>query len=256
MKGEIIIKKYFFVCSIAITLFISPLAFAEPSAILPNLIVNPGESFTVHLTVDNLVDLEGMDITIEFDEGVIDATGATLQGGILENENYNLVINAIIDGQIMLVFYATLDLFTGSGVVAYLEFDAVGNVDDSTPLTFTQFDVNEVSYLYNTTDGSVTIANIGADDQILISPDITLHPNQPNPFKTITYINYSLQKPSKLKIEIYNVKGQIIETLIDEYKDTGNYQECWDAKDVQAGLYFYQIIAGDYRKVRKCILLK
>ncbi|MBL7086720.1 MAG: T9SS type A sorting domain-containing protein [Candidatus Cloacimonetes bacterium] len=107
--------------------------------------VCPGSSVSIPLTLNNPdeIGIEGIDIVITFDEGVIDATGATLQGGVLEFEDYGFFANPDVDGEISLVFYAISNLFTGSGVIAYLEFDVVGDEGDFTELIFTQAVIND-----------------------------------------------------------------------------------------------------------------
>ncbi|MBC8526900.1 MAG: PKD domain-containing protein [Candidatus Cloacimonetes bacterium] len=229
--------------------------YLQPSAMLPDTTVDYEESFSIPLIVNNLVNLEGMDIIIIFEQNVIDATGATLEGGILEDENYALVVNPDVDGQITLVFYAEMNLFSGSGVVAYLEFDAVGSPGDSTPLTFTQFDVDEVSYLENVTNGSVSLEGIGIDDDY-IPTDFALDQNYPNPFSRITSIKYSLPKPSNVKIQIYNVKGQLVEILVNDDKEVGVHFVNWNANDVSPGVYFYIFEIKDKKFLRKMIVLK
>ena len=149
----------------------------DPSASLPDVTADPGESISIPLTVNDMTNLEGMGVTVTFDESVIDATGATLTGGVLDGQNYGLQVNTATDGQIVLIIYATANLYSGSGVVAYLEFDVVGSQGDYTNLHFTQFEVNETSYLGNTTDGSVTI-NGGGTDPSASLPDVTADPGE------------------------------------------------------------------------------
>ncbi|MEA3475472.1 MAG: T9SS type A sorting domain-containing protein [Candidatus Cloacimonadota bacterium] len=129
----------------------------NPSAMIPDIPAHSATDISIPLTVNGLINFFAMNITIEFNESILDSADATLIGGILENEDYDLEVNTSVDGVIGLQFNANADWFTGSGVVAYLEFYVVGSSDDSTPLTFTQFDVNEVSFLDDVTNGSVDI---------------------------------------------------------------------------------------------------
>jgi hypothetical protein len=68
-----------------------------------------------------------------------------------------------------------------------------------------------------------------------------LYQNYPNPFKTNASIKYSLPKSSDVKIQIYNVRGQLVETLIDEEKPADYYTVEWKAKDMSSGIYFYKL---------------
>ena len=95
----------------------------------------------------------------------------------------------------------------------------------------------------------------------------SLGQSYPNPFKGSTIISYSLATVNHVKLEIYDVAGNLIETLVDEKKAPGYYIVRWDGKDsagmeVTSGVYFYKIQAhtglgtGDYTETRKMILLR
>jgi hypothetical protein len=89
-----------------------------------------------------------------------------------------------------------------------------------------------------------------------------LHQNYPNPFNPQTIISFSVaQTPSLVTLDVYNIKGQKIRTLVKEMKDPGYYQVIWDGTDdtkkpVASGLYFYRMKTPDYQNMRKMILLK
>lgn len=85
--------------------------------------------------------------------------------------------------------------------------------------------------------------------------------NYPNPFNPETTISYSVKDKQNVMLEIYNLKGQKVKTLVQEAKSAGTYQVKWDGTDDQAqrvtsGVYFYRMQAGDYTSVRKMIMLK
>jgi len=88
-----------------------------------------------------------------------------------------------------------------------------------------------------------------------------LSQNYPNPFNPVTTISYSLPRRSEVSIDIFNILGQKIITLVDETKPAGDYQINWDSNDsngqkVSTGIYFYRFQAGDYVETKKMILLK
>jgi len=83
----------------------------------------------------------------------------------------------------------------------------------------------------------------------------------PNPFKTETGIHYQLPQPGVVIIAIYNVSGQRIKTLVNEYKEAGYYTVRWDGrsrdgKTVSNGVYFCRMRAGEYTSVKKILLLR
>ncbi len=79
--------------------------------------------------------------------------------------------------------------------------------------------------------------------------------NFPNPFNPSTVIRYSLPEKSSIKLHIYNSLGELVTTLVDEVKPAGRYEVKWNAQ-VASGIYFYKIEAGNFRNVKKMILLK
>jgi hypothetical protein len=91
--------------------------------------------------------------------------------------------------------------------------------------------------------------------------EFVLYPNYPNPFNPETEIEYSLVKDGRVNLEIYNVLGQRVKTLVDEYQTTGDRLIHWDGKDengneVASGIYFYKIQVGDLVQTKKMILLR
>ncbi len=89
----------------------------------------------------------------------------------------------------------------------------------------------------------------------------SLDQNYPNPFNPITTIHYALPKTSAVKIQIFNTQGRLISTLIDGKKPAGRYTIQWNGKDMHgkttaSGVYFYRIVADEFVKVKKLMLLK
>ncbi|MDD3284977.1 MAG: T9SS type A sorting domain-containing protein [Patescibacteria group bacterium] len=85
--------------------------------------------------------------------------------------------------------------------------------------------------------------------------------NYPNPFNESTTIRYSLKSDEIVHIGIYNIKGQLVRTLVDTSQKSGEYKISWNSKnnndeDVTAGIYFYKISCGKYSSTKKMILMK
>lgn len=79
----------------------------------------------------------------------------------------------------------------------------------------------------------------------------TIHPN---PFKGETNITYMLSQNEWVHIQIYDLSGRIVESLVNKYQSKGFHQINWNAKDFKAGIYFVSFQSGHIREVRKCIL--
>ena len=83
-----------------------------------------------------------------------------------------------------------------------------------------------------------------------------LEQNYPNPFNPVTTIKYSLPNPEWTTLKIYNLRGQRILVLVDEYKSRGYYEVEFDAKEYPSGIYIYSLQSGSYYKTRKMLLIK
>jgi hypothetical protein len=83
-----------------------------------------------------------------------------------------------------------------------------------------------------------------------------LHQNYPNPFNPLTTIKYELAKEVNVKITLYDVLGKEVMRLVNENKKAGTYTVDFNAVNMATGVYFYRIEAGDFREVKKMILIK
>jgi hypothetical protein len=71
-----------------------------------------------------------------------------------------------------------------------------------------------------------------------------------------TVISYQLQVSSNLLLEIYDVLGNKIVTLVNEEKQPGTYKINFDGSNLSSGIYFYTLTAGDFKSTKKLMLLK
>jgi len=103
------------------------------------------------------------------------------------------------------------------------------------------------------------------EEQTSIPKSIKLFQNYPNPFNPITSIQYAVDSKQTRSIhttlKIYNIRGQLVRTLVDDYRTGGDYAVLWDGKDqdgktVSSGIYFYKLTAGSSSEVKKMVLLK
>ena len=83
-----------------------------------------------------------------------------------------------------------------------------------------------------------------------------LFQNFPNPFNPLTKIKYSIPQSSNVRIKVFDILGNEIETLVNEEKSTGTYELTWYAEQLPSGVYFYRLQAGNFVETKKMILLK
>ena len=80
--------------------------------------------------------------------------------------------------------------------------------------------------------------------------------NYPNPFNPSTVINYSVARAGQVTLKLYNIIGKEIESLINEFKEPGNYYFEFNGKDLTSGVYLYRFQSGNFVSVKKMILIK
>jgi parallel beta-helix repeat protein len=98
---------------------------------------------------------------------------------------------------------------------------------------------------------------VGIDEYDIPIPQIfSLSQNYPNPFNSATVIRYALPEPAHVKIEIFDILGRKVETLIDENQQAGYHQIIWNAAEKSSGIYLYKIEAGSFTETKKMLLLK
>jgi hypothetical protein len=83
-----------------------------------------------------------------------------------------------------------------------------------------------------------------------------LDSNYPNPFNARTTISYTLLDPAHVTLEVYNILGQRVETVMDGFMASGRHTASWDATDFASGVYFVSMTVGETSQSRKLLLLK
>jgi hypothetical protein len=116
---------------------------------------------------------------------------------------------------------------------------------------------------YNPADNNVTMAcesgpvyksiNMLTD---IIPAEFELYQNAPNPFNPATDIGFSLPVASHVSLEIYNLLGQKVVTLVNGFHEAGYYSVTWDASREASGIYIYRITAGENTAQKKMVFLK
>jgi len=80
--------------------------------------------------------------------------------------------------------------------------------------------------------------------------------NYPNPFNSATTIKYQLSSSGEVKLEVFTLLGEKVETLVDTWQEAGYKSVSWEASKVSSGVYFYRLTVGDYSETRRMIFTK
>ena len=86
--------------------------------------------------------------------------------------------------------------------------------------------------------------------------DFYISQNYPNPFNPTTTINYSVPTRTFVSLKVFDILGREVTTLVNEEKSAGNYSVNFNGANLSSGVYFYSISAGNFKQVKKLIMLK
>ncbi len=120
-------------------------------------------------------------------------------------------------------------------------------------LSYGKYDENQKAVLYNISKAEVTTTTTKTATAAHI---FRLDQNHPNPFNPSTTIRYSLPRPSRVKLEIFNISGQRVAELVDAHQPRGEHKVKFSAAHLPSGTYFCRIQAGDWIQTKKILHLK
>ena len=212
------------------------------------------EHMGVSVRADQLTEMRGYGAVVTYDpevlsfvrvvrteDGLITSDGPAVTA-IEETPGRILISDAIVGDQAV----------SGSGLLADLIFNVLGPANDSSvQIDFVQ--VADLSYGIN--------LPLNATDTPQTQIAYALGQNYPNPFNPATSIQYSLAEPGEIKVVVYNTLGQVVRTLVDHYKLSGDYSVRWDGKDsvgreVSSGVYVYKMEANGFSASHRMVLMK
>jgi hypothetical protein len=144
-----------------------------------------------------------------------------------------------------------------------------GTTTEMTDYAYKDKIINPGNYIYRLKqidfDGTVSYSE-EIEIDVTGPKEFTLYQNYPNPFNPTTTIKFALPVVSKVKINVYNSLGQLVETLVDQEMESGYHEIIFSAKggsasggdalNLASGVYLYQLQAGEYVSVKKMLLIK
>ena len=142
----------------------------------------------------------------------------------------------------------------GDGALAHLRFRPQG---EATGVTL-EIDVG----MALTPEGRFVPLRLPEAQRLEVPPRaFRLQQNVPNPFNPVTAIAFELPEEVHVQLEVYNLVGQRLRTLVGEVRPAGRYDVSWDGQDdmgrnVSSGIYFYRLTAGQFRATRRMMLLR
>ena len=101
-----------------------------------------------------------------------------------------------------------------------------------------------------------SITGIAKNTNLIIPDKFSLEQNYPNPFNPLTTIRFSLPRSEKVELTIYNILGKRVAVLVSNDLTAGVHQYQFDGRNLASGVYYYQLLAGDFTQIKKMILIK
>lgn len=169
---------------------------------------------------------------------------------IYDGSNIEIYINGSLDsesGHSGTIKKTDINLLIGQALPSEDNYNFNGIVD-AVRIYNRGLDAGSISELYSRESA------VERDSQV--PEEYSLSQNYPNPFNPATRIQYKLPVSSKVRLQIFDITGRLIETLVDEEQAAGKYILHWNTRNISSGVYFYRIQAEGFSSVKKCIKLK
>jgi hypothetical protein len=103
---------------------------------------------------------------------------------------------------------------------------------------------------------TVNVGFLGLQNNNEIPSKFFLYQNYPNPFNPATNIKFDLPKAGNVKLNVYDITGKVVSTLVDDNMNAGSYSYDFNASELSSGIYFYKIESEEFTYIRKMILVK
>ena len=277
--GEMLLKHYRIITVIVAILLVPVVAFSANKFGPGAAVAGADNTVIVPLQIANDDGVMAIDIPLKFSEGV------TLKEVTFENtlvEHFDLKISKIDNTERTVVIGLIHQLSStpkeplaaGDGVIANLVFEVIDPSVREIRLeeNETMSPAHDLVFIYNTRSEpgqlafdevqpefeAITVLLSGAD---ALPTSFSLEQNYPNPFNPTTEIAFALPTDSYVELNVFNILGQKVTTLVAGDKPAGNHVFTWDGTDsdggsVASGIYFYRISADNFTAAKKMMLLK
>ncbi|HQV32934.1 MAG TPA: T9SS type A sorting domain-containing protein, partial [Calditrichia bacterium] len=103
---------------------------------------------------------------------------------------------------------------------------------------------------------TLAVTGIGDGGNQVVASDFKLEQNYPNPFNPTTTISYEVSKAADVNLDVYNVLGEKVASLVSGRQNAGSYTVDFDAASFSSGIYFYTLTSGSVKITKKMVLMK
>ena len=212
-----------------------------------------GEEMVIDVTLADFAEVKGYGFTVNYDGTALEFVKAVAENNRLgEGDLAQPQILADTDGEIVLGAFG--EIVSEGDVELSLVFRPKAEIEQSL-IEVSAGELRDGNYALN------QIASLGVVSVETRPEAFALLNNYPNPFNPETTIKYHLPEAAQVKLEVYNMVGQVVRTLVNNQQNAGRYVVQWNAandngQNLASGIYLYRIQAGDFHEVKKMLLLK
>ncbi|PKK83962.1 MAG: hypothetical protein CVT49_05920 [candidate division Zixibacteria bacterium HGW-Zixibacteria-1] len=243
----------------------------------PSPVSYDGVYATVDMDYDNLMagkfttlnvrgefpdDVAGIELRVDYDPHAIDLLKPELA---FTDKKFTLISNDNLNGRLKIVMYNSFDLanpesLIPAGASDIISIPAVAKQD----IQANDKSKIKISQVFLSTAKATEIPT-EPDNPPILPTTFELYQNYPNPFNPATRIDFEIGlngiAMEKVKLNVYNILGQQVKTLVNEEMSAGRHTVIWDATDnygkrVATGIYLYRLEVGDRAESKKMLLLK
>jgi hypothetical protein len=213
-----------------------------------------GEEVVIDVSLADFAELKGYGFSVGYDAGLLEFVKVAAENSLLgEGALAQPQVITQRDGEVAVAAYG--ETVSEGDLGVSLVFRTKAEIEN----TFVEVMESEV----RDDEYAVNQVALPAPLSIQTRPEsYALADNYPNPFNPATTIKYALPEAAYVKLEVYNVVGQVVRTLVADHQSAGRYVVQWNASDdsgysLSSGIYFYRLQAGgEFLEVKKMLLLK
>ena len=234
-----------------------PVEFASPplypatgELALPSMIGAPGDTVQVPVELINGTGIYAGSFLLEYDQDALELLG--LESG---EPLHGALLDANFASGVAAVQFAAAEAVAGSGTLMEAAFLVREDAPPITPLRLRNIRLNEEPVVAVGDSGEIVLSTTDLTGRGALPWLLSLHQNYPNPFNPTTMIRFVLPERGHVSLEIFNLRGQKVASLLEEEFAPGFHTAHWQPQDLSSGIYIYRLQAGNRSRVRKMLLL-
>ena len=229
---------------------------------------NPGQDFSLEVITSDVANLFGVSFELLYSPAALLDPQKAESGSLMGNDpiffsNIDKVAGKISIGNTRKAGQGGV---SGSGVVARIEMRVSAQAVRGQAITLTlqnvsANDANGQPLALTIVPSPIVVVSVASSSNETVPQNFALHANTPNPFNPTTAIHYDLPQISEVHVEIFDVLGKHVRTLVQQQQAAGRHSVLWDGRDdwgraMAGGVFIYQLRAGNFVQNRKLLLLQ